>query len=81
MEGITLRPAPIVRLAKRLRVYRRGIIMEIAEGLGLATSTVCQWDQVPAERVAGVARVLGVSKHQLRPDLFDPPCPRRPRAR
>lgn len=71
-----MRPAPIVRLAKRLRVYRRGIVAEIAEGVGVTTASVCQWSQVPAERVPAVARVLGVHKHQLRPDLFDPPARR-----
>ena len=72
-----MRPAPIVRLAKRLRVYRRGIVAELAEGLGLATSSVCQWDEVPAERVPEVARILGVGRHQVRPDLWEPPCRQR----
>lgn len=68
-----MRPAPIVRLAMRLRVYRRGLVNELAEGLGLASSSVCQWDEVPAERVPGVARILGVGRHQIRPDLWEPP--------
>jgi DNA-binding transcriptional regulator YdaS (Cro superfamily) len=71
-----MRPAPIVRLARQLRVYRRGLIAELADELGLTTSSICQWDDVPAERVPDVARVLGVGRHQIRPDLWDPP-PRR----
>ena len=72
-----MRPAPIVRLAKQLRVYRPGLVVELAEGLGVATSSVCQWDPVPPERVPEVARILGVGRHQIRPDLWEPP-PRQP---
>lgn len=68
-----MRPAPIVTLAKRLRVYRRGIVAELAAELGLTTASVCQWVEVPAERVPEVARVLGVGRHQVRPDLWEPP--------
>jgi pyruvate kinase len=60
-------------LAKQLSVYRRGLVAELAEGLGLATSSICQWDQVPPERVPEVARILGVGRHDIRPDLWDPP--------
>jgi DNA-binding transcriptional regulator YdaS (Cro superfamily) len=75
-----MRPAPIVQLAKRLRVYRPGLVAELAAELGVATSSVCQWDPVPPHRVPEVARILGVGRHQIRPDLWDPP-PRPPRAR
>ena len=71
-----MRPAPIVQLAKQLRVWRRGLVAELADELGVATSSVCGWDVVPAERARDVARVLGVGPHQVRPDLWDPP-PRR----
>lgn len=69
--------APIVRLAAQLGVRRRGLIVEIANTLGIQTSSVCGWQQVPPERVPAVARILGVERHQLRPDLWEPPqhCP------
>jgi DNA-binding transcriptional regulator YdaS (Cro superfamily) len=56
-----------------LGVYRPGIVAEIATGLGVTTASVCQWQRVPAARVPGVARILGVKRHQLRPDLWDKP--------
>lgn len=68
-----MRPAPIVKLAKQLRVYRRGLIAELASELGVATSSVCGWDEVPPERVPEVARILGVGRHQVRPDLWEAP--------
>ena len=32
-----------------------------------------QWRRVPAERVLEVERLTGVSRHELRPDLYPPP--------
>ena len=37
---------------------------------GITPQAISQWDRVPAERVLQVERVSGVSRHELRPDIF-----------
>lgn len=46
----------------------------LADLLGVQPPAVCKWEskRVPAERVLDVARVTGIPKEQLRPDLFRP---------
>ncbi len=48
---------------------RRGAITRIATELGISTAAVSQWKRVPDDRVADVARILGVPPATLRPDL------------
>lgn len=50
----------------------RGRKIRLAETLGIHPSAVSQWVQVPAERVLDVERVSGISRHDLRPDVFGP---------
>jgi DNA-binding transcriptional regulator YdaS (Cro superfamily) len=38
--------------------------------IGVTKSAVYQWKRVPAERVLAVEAVTGVSRQQLRPDLY-----------
>jgi DNA-binding transcriptional regulator YdaS (Cro superfamily) len=52
---------------------RRGLMAQIARDLGLTRSAVATWARVPAERVPEVARITGLLKHEIRPDLFDAP--------
>lgn len=43
----------------------------LARALGdITPQAIGQWKQVPAERVLTVERATGVSRHQLRPDLY-----------
>lgn len=37
---------------------------------GLTSQAVSQWKKVPAERVLDVERITGISRHDLRPDVF-----------
>lgn len=56
-----------------LRTYfskERGRITKLANELGVSTAAVSQWDRVPAERVLEVERITGISRHELRPDVF-----------
>lgn len=46
---------------------------ELGRRLGVTSQAVSQWRRVPAERVLDVERATGVSRHQLRPDLYPPP--------
>lgn len=43
---------------------------KLATLLGITASAVSQWDRVPAERVLDVEAATGVSRYQLRPDIY-----------
>ena len=53
---------------------RRGAVTRIAAGLGISIAAVSQWQRVPADRVAELARLLDLPPHRLRPDLYPPPA-------
>lgn len=42
----------------------------LASPLGITPQAVSQWEKVPPLRVLEVERVSGVSRHELRPDLY-----------
>lgn len=42
----------------------------LAEKLRIKPQAVSQWDRVPASRVLDVERLTGISRHELRPDIF-----------
>jgi len=48
----------------------RGLRMKISRELGITHGAISQWRRVPAERVLDVERVTGISRHDLRPDLY-----------
>lgn len=58
----------------------RGRIKNLAEALGVFPSAISQWTKVPSERVLKVEEVTGISRHDLRPDIFGP-APKVKRAR
>lgn len=41
-----------------------------ALGGGITPQAISQWEQVPHKRVLDVERATGVSRHDLRPDLY-----------
>ena len=38
--------------------------------IGVTSQAISQWKKVPAERVLAVEVASGVSRHELRPDLY-----------
>lgn len=48
----------------------RGRRTELAVALGITPGAVSQWSSVPPERVLEIERLTGISRHQLRPDIF-----------
>jgi pyruvate kinase len=56
--------------ALELALSPRLAVTEIAEALGVSRAAVSQWRRVPERHVAIVARITGISKRRLRPDLF-----------
>lgn len=49
---------------------RNGKLAALAEGLGITSQALSQWNRVPPARVLDVERITGVSKEELRPDLY-----------
>ncbi len=37
---------------------------------GLTSQAVSQWKRIPAGRVIAVEQITGISRHDLRPDLY-----------
>jgi DNA-binding transcriptional regulator YdaS (Cro superfamily) len=44
----------------------------LANGLGIKHPALYSWKRVPAERVLEIERLTGVSRHELRPDVYGP---------
>jgi TorA maturation chaperone TorD len=47
-----------------------GGVAELARKIGIAQPSVSNWSRVPAQRVIAVEAATGVSRKQLRPDLY-----------
>ncbi|MBA8820679.1 hypothetical protein BRY73_23935 [Ochrobactrum sp. P6BS-III] len=47
-----------------------GYSKDLARRLGVTPQAISQWKNVPASRVIAVERATGVSRHDLRPDLY-----------
>lgn len=45
-------------------------LAELARKIGVTRGAVSQWDRVPAERIADVAKATSLPFSVLRPDLF-----------
>ncbi len=51
-------------------IEKMGGIPQLASALGLHRATIWGWTRIPAERVLDVERATGISRHDLRPDLY-----------
>lgn len=47
-----------------------GGLGKLAAGLGISHQAFYSWKKVPAERVLDFERITGISRHDLRPDVF-----------
>lgn len=50
----------------------RGLRQKVAKALKITHGAVSQWRRVPADRVNEVARITGIPRSRLRPDLYPP---------
>lgn len=48
----------------------QGLMTRIALQIGISLQAVSKWDRIPAERVLTVEKITGISRHELRPDLY-----------
>lgn len=51
-----------------------GGVAQLARKIGIAQPSVSNWNRVPAQRVIAVEAATGVSRRQLRPDLYGEPA-------
>ena len=67
-------PRPIHRMERDAALERalrtRMAVTEIAEAIGVSRAAVSQWRRVPERHLTAVARITGMAKRELRPDLF-----------
>lgn len=54
-----------------------GGVNALARALGVSQPSVSNWERVPAERVLAVETLTGVSRSELRPDLYPAEAPKR----
>lgn len=51
---------------------KAGGVVALSRELGIKHTALYSWKRVPAERVVDIERVTGISRHELRPDIFGP---------
>jgi len=49
---------------------KHGRRLALARELSVTPGAISQWERVPAERVLDVEKATGISRHDLRPDLY-----------
>jgi DNA-binding transcriptional regulator YdaS (Cro superfamily) len=62
---MTESPTPL-----ELAIERVGGSSELARILGITPAAISQWERVPPNRVLAVESASGVSRYDLRPDVF-----------
>lgn len=59
-----------------IAIDRAGGVVALANMLGVDHTAVVKWrkrNKIPAARVPDVARITGIPRHELRPDLWEAP--------
>ena len=51
-------------------VTKVGTVSELARQLGIRHPALYKWRQVPAERVLKLEQITGISRHDIRPDIY-----------
>lgn len=74
LVGLALSFSPGIKQVQKMTgmeaVRDRMPMARLARELGLTRGAVAQWKKVPAERMADVSRITGISIELLRPDIF-----------
>ncbi len=53
-------------------IRREGSLRRVAERLGVSRQAMQQWTLVPVRRVLMLEAMSGVSRYELRPDIYGP---------
>jgi hypothetical protein len=51
----------------------RGTAARIARAVGISRTAVWNWRHVPADHVLDIEKLLGIPRHLIRPDIYEPP--------
>lgn len=51
-------------------IKKAGTAAALARCIGVTPQAIGQWDKVPINRVAAVEQATGISRYELRPDIF-----------
>jgi DNA-binding transcriptional regulator YdaS (Cro superfamily) len=54
---------------------KAGGVVSLARELGIKHTALYSWSRVPAERVLEVERITGISRYEIRPDVFGEKAP------
>lgn len=57
----------------KLAIEAAGGLRALARKLGMNHSTILKWTKVPANHILEIERLTGVSREQLRPELYREP--------
>ena len=76
-HGVELRykPAmckPSMQRAVSNAVQQVGSLKRLAERLGISRQALQQWHSVPVKHVLALEQLSGVSRYELRPDVYGP---------
>lgn len=68
-----MKDAPLLRAIKAA-----GGVNALAKALDVSSQTISQWKRCPPTRCRDVEAATGVTRYQLRPDIYGaaPPCKR-----
>ena len=58
------------RTALKRAIEAAGGCAALGRKLKITGQAISQWDKVPSAQVIRVARITGISPHELRPDLY-----------
>ena len=54
-------------------IEKAGSQRALASALGVTDSAISQWKRVPVRRVIDIETLTGISRHELRPDIYPEP--------
>ncbi|MBD3844246.1 helix-turn-helix domain-containing protein [Bosea sp. SSUT16] len=57
-------------IALRKAIEAAGGPVALSRELGVSSQAIAQWKQAPPLRVIDIERITGISRHDLRPDVF-----------
>lgn len=58
--------------ALQTAIAKAGGPVALGKVLGISSQAIAQWRRAPASRVLQIEEVSGISRHDLRPDVFGP---------